>query len=85
MNVSGVAMAKYALNRANAQKLMEFLVSREAQEIYAEVNFEYPVRSDVATSERVKSRLHARQSCMTGSRHSTLGKPIGMKYLNDGP
>ena len=55
MNVSGMAMAKYAPNRANAQKLMEFLVSREAQEIYAEVNFEYPIRSDVAASERVKS------------------------------
>ena len=55
MNVSGMAMAKYAPNRANAQKLMEFLVSREAQEIYAEVNYEYPIRSDVAASERVKS------------------------------
>ena len=55
MNVSGMAMAKYAPNRANAQKLMEFLVSREAQEIYAEVNFEYPIRSDVVASERVKS------------------------------
>jgi len=55
MNVSGMAMAKHAPNRAHAQKLMEFLVSREAQEIYAEVNFEYPIRQDVAASERVKS------------------------------
>jgi iron(III) transport system substrate-binding protein len=55
MNVSGMAMAKYAPNRAHAQKLMEFLVSREAQEIYAEVNFEYPIRQDVAASQRVES------------------------------
>ena len=55
MNVSGMAMAKYAPNRANAQKLMEFLVSRDAQEIYAKVNFEYPIRHDVAASARVKS------------------------------
>ena len=55
MNVSGMAMAKHAPNRAHAQKLMEFLVSREAQEIYAEVNFEYPIRQDVAASNRVKS------------------------------
>ena len=34
---------------------MEFLVSRTAQEIYAEVNFEYPIRQDVAASKRVKS------------------------------
>ena len=55
MNVSGMAMAKHAPNKANAQKLMEFLVSPEAQRIYAEVNFEYPIRTDVAVSERVKS------------------------------
>lgn len=55
MNVSGMAMAKHAPNRANAQKLMEFLVSREAQETYAKVNFEYPVRQDVDASPRVKA------------------------------
>lgn len=55
MNVSGMVMAKHAPNRANAQKLMEFLVSAEAQKIYAEVNFEYPIRTDIKASERVKS------------------------------
>ena len=55
MNLSGMAMAEYAPNRANAQKLMEFLVSQEAQEIYAEVNFEYPIRDDVTASQRVKN------------------------------
>ena len=55
MNVSGMAMAKHAPNRANAQKLMEFLASKEAQKIYAEVNFEYPIRKDVAISNRVQS------------------------------
>ena len=55
MNVSGMAMAKHAPNRANAEKLMEYLVSKEAQKIYAEVNFEYPIRDDVAASDRVTS------------------------------
>ena len=53
MNVSGMAMAKHAPNRAAAQKLMEFLVSTQAQKIYAEVNFEYPIREDVPASPRV--------------------------------
>lgn len=53
MNVSGMAMAKHAPNRTNAKKLMEFLVSEEAQKIYAEVNFEYPIRTDIAASKRV--------------------------------
>jgi iron(III) transport system substrate-binding protein len=55
VNVSGMAMAQYAPHRANAQKLMEFLVSKDAQKIYAEVNYEYPIRTDVSASKRVKS------------------------------
>ena len=54
VNVSGMVMAKHAPNRDNALKLMEFLVSAEAQRLYAEVNFEYPVRSDVAPSARLE-------------------------------
>ena len=55
VNVSGMVMAKHAPNQQNAQKLMEFLVSAKAQKIYAEVNFEYPVRQDVAISPLVQS------------------------------
>jgi len=55
MNISGMAMAKHAPNRANAQKLMEFLVSDAAQKTYAEVNFEYPIRADIEASARVQS------------------------------
>ena len=55
VNVSGMVMAKYAPNQQNAQKLMEFLVSAQAQKIYAEVNFEYPVRQDVTVSPLVQS------------------------------
>ncbi len=53
VNVSGMVMTKHAPNRDNALKLMEFLVSAEAQRLYAEVNFEYPVRAGVALSARV--------------------------------
>ncbi|NLS12760.1 Fe(3+) ABC transporter substrate-binding protein [Vibrio sp. SM6] len=55
VNVSGMAMAKYAPNRDNALKLMEFLVGDQAQSMYAEVNYEYPVKADVAPSELVAS------------------------------
>lgn len=48
VNVSGAAVAKNAPNKDNAVKLLEFLVSEEAQEIYAKANFEYPVRAGVA-------------------------------------
>lgn len=44
VNVSGAAIAAHAPNRDNAIRLLEFLVSEEAQAIYAKANFEYPVR-----------------------------------------
>ncbi|MBV2184211.1 MAG: Fe(3+) ABC transporter substrate-binding protein, partial [Rhizobium sp.] len=43
VNISGMALAKYAPNKDNAVKLMEFLSSGKAQEIYAQQVFEYPV------------------------------------------
>ena len=55
VNLSGMVMAKYAPNKQEARKLMEFLASYTAQKIYAEINFEYPIRNDVPISERVTS------------------------------
>src|SRR5262245_57035702 len=55
INISGMAMAKNAPNRAAALKLMEFLASDEAQKIYAAANNEYPVNPGVAPSEIVQS------------------------------
>ncbi len=43
VNISGMALAKNAPNKDNAIKLMEYLSSQKAQEIYAEQVFEYPV------------------------------------------
>jgi iron(III) transport system substrate-binding protein len=55
VNISGVAMTKNAPNRAAALKLMEFLASDEAQQIYAAVNHEYPVSPHVQPSAIVQS------------------------------
>lgn len=55
VNISGMAMAKYAPHEKNAKALMEFLVSKEAQKLYAETNMEYPVRADVMPSQLVAS------------------------------
>ena len=55
VNVSGVAMTQSAPNRDEAVQLMEFLVSPDAQAIYAETNHEYPVLAGAARSELVSS------------------------------
>jgi len=48
VNVSGAALAKHAPNRAAAVQLLEYLVSDAAQKVYAEANFEYPVKAGAA-------------------------------------
>jgi iron(III) transport system substrate-binding protein len=48
VNISGAAVAKNSPQRANAVKLLEFLVSEPAQSLYAQANYEYPVRKGVA-------------------------------------
>ncbi len=55
VNISGMVMAKHAPNPENAKKLMEFLSSEKAQQIYGAANFEYPVKAGVEPDERTKS------------------------------
>jgi iron(III) transport system substrate-binding protein len=55
MNISGVAMTKAAPNKEAALQLMEWLSSDKAQAIYAETNYEFPVKPDVPRSALVQS------------------------------
>jgi iron(III) transport system substrate-binding protein len=55
VNISGMVLTKGAPNRDNAVKLMEFLSDDLAQQMYAEQNFEYPVKPEVAWSGLLKS------------------------------
>jgi len=53
VNLSGMAMTKSAPNRDEALRLMEFLASPTAQELYAQTNFEYPLSPGTELSPRV--------------------------------
>lgn len=53
VNISGAGVAKHAKNKANAIRFIEFLASKPAQEIYARIVKEYPVRKDVQPSKVV--------------------------------
>lgn len=55
VNVSGIAMTKSAPNKAEALQLMEYLVSPDAQGLYAELNNEYPVLEGAPLSDLVES------------------------------
>lgn len=49
VNLSGASVARHAPNRAAAVRFLEYLVSDDAQKIYAEANYEYPVKAGAAT------------------------------------
>jgi len=48
MNISGAGLLKYSPNKANAVKLVEFLLSTEAQEHIVNNTFEYPMIAGVS-------------------------------------
>ena len=47
INISGVGLTKHGKRQANAVALLDFLLSSSSQKIFADGNFEYPVRDDV--------------------------------------
>ncbi len=55
VNISGMMLTANAPNKENALKLMEFLAGDEAQMLYAQGNYEYPVNPAVAVDPIVKS------------------------------
>ena len=48
VNISGIGLTKAAKNKENAIKLMEFLLNDSSQQWYSQVNYEYPVRDNIA-------------------------------------
>ena len=84
VNVSGAAVAKHAPNKGEAVKLLEYLVSDDAQKLYAKANFEYPGqgrrsdRPDHRLVWRVEGRSRAddgnRQASQAGKRNGREGR-----------
>lgn len=55
MNVSGAGVTAHAKNRLEAISLLEFLASPEGQSLFADLNHEFPVSSDVSKSRIVST------------------------------
>ena len=53
VNLSGVVLAKHAPNKANALKLIEWLTGEHAQQIYADMNYEYPLRAGIPINKTI--------------------------------
>jgi iron(III) transport system substrate-binding protein len=73
LDVSGAAVLKSSTHKAAAQRLLAFLVSRQAQEIIAgSDSFEYPIASGVTTAQPETPFDQLRPN------------PIGVAALGDG-
>ncbi len=53
VNLSAVLLMKNAPNKANAMKLIDWLAGETAQKIYADINYEYPVRAGIAVNPTI--------------------------------
>jgi iron(III) transport system substrate-binding protein len=53
VNLSGLVLARHAPNKANAVKLIEWLTGEHAQRLYADMNYEYPLRADVPANKTI--------------------------------
>src|SRR5690554_182158 len=55
INISGIGVTKYAPNKANAVKLMEFLSGENAQQTLANLNYEYPINPKASKASILKT------------------------------
>ena len=55
INISGGGVVKYSKNKAEAQKFLEYLVDTQAQKLYGDVNFEYPINNESKLPEKLKA------------------------------
>jgi iron(III) transport system substrate-binding protein len=62
VNISGAGVTRHAKNPAGAQKLIEWLSSDKAQNLFADVNLEYPVNPKVAPDKSVAAWGSFRQN-----------------------
>lgn len=54
INVSGAGVAKYAPNKENAILFIEYLISDEAQQVFTDANYEYPILESVEPVKDIK-------------------------------
>lgn len=51
INISGAGITRFAPNKENAVRLLEYLLREDVQRLFAEANYEYPVNPNVESAE----------------------------------
>jgi iron(III) transport system substrate-binding protein len=84
VNVSGAGVTRYAPNRQNAVRLIEYLSGDEAQRLFAEGNQEYPVKPGIPASETLRSWGEFRADELELSRLGELNSQAVMMFDRSG-
>jgi len=82
INVSGVVLTKYAKNPENALKLIEYMTDNKAQNMYASVNMEYPVKPGVKLSSIVASWGSFKEDSVALDEISKY-RPLALKLIDE--
>ena len=53
VNLSGVALMRHSPNKANAMRFIEWMVSAPAQQMHADLTYEYPTRAGVPLNKTI--------------------------------
>jgi len=89
VNVTGAILAAHAPNKANGEALISYLLSDEAQSLYAEANYEFPVVPFVAPSALVASwgKLVPDQIALTriAAQRQAASELVDELRFDDGP
>jgi iron(III) transport system substrate-binding protein len=72
VNISGAGITRHAKNPAGAQKLIEWLSSDKAQNLFADVNHEYPVNPKVAPDQKVAAWGNFKQNLINVKQAGSL-------------
>jgi len=78
VNISGGGMARHSPNPQAARRFLEFLTTPVAQQLYGEINFEYPVNPDVAPGGVLASWGDFRRDDLAIERLATLAPDAQM-------
>ena len=81
INISGGGVAKHSKNKAEAVRFLEFLTSKQAQDLYASINFEYPVNPSVPVSQELRSWGEFKEDQVAISRIAELA-PDAQKVID---
>lgn len=65
VNISGAGITKFSKNENSAIKLLEFLSSEKAQNLFADINIEYPANPRVKPSQVVSAWGEFKQNLMS--------------------